>query len=253
MRRSPPSHDSIPKRADGTVRDALFGGALTLWQPARGYRVNVDTLLLASFAASGRPRARRVVDLGSGAGALGLSYAFLAAALRIDFVERDASLADLANRNLAETRSTGAVHRADLEARGLPRELSGCADLVLSNPPFFETGTARPGRDATDAARRGPLGPFLRAANAALGRRAAACFVYPSAALSEFFARASELKLVPKRLRLVHAYSTSSSRLALIELRRAKPGGLVVEPPLVEWATRGVRSSELEALVSGKR
>jgi tRNA1(Val) A37 N6-methylase TrmN6 len=213
----------------------------------------VDTLLLASFAASGRPRARRVVDLGSGTGALGLSYAFLATTSRIDFVEREETLVTLANRNLAETRWVGAVHQADLETRGLPRELSGCADLVLSNPPFFETGTARSGRSPTDSARRGPLGPFLRAANAALGRRAAACFAYPSAALAEFFARASDLRLVPKRLRLVHAFSTSSSRLALVELRRAKPGGLVVEPPLVEWAARGVRSDELDALVSGKR
>jgi hypothetical protein len=37
----------------------------------------------------------------------------------------------------------------------------------------------------------------------------------------------------------------------LIELRNAKPGGLVVEPPVVEWAARGVRSPELDALVSG--
>ena len=253
MRRRPPSHDSTPERALEAVRDTLFGGALALWQPSRGYRVNVDTLLLAAFAAGGREKARRVVDLGSGVGALGLAYAFMATARHIDFVERDAALVELSRRNLLETRLPGDAWATDLEVDGLPRDLAGRSDLVLSNPPFFEVATARPSRTAADGARRGPLLPFLRAANAALGRRAIACFAYPAAALPEFFARASEVKLVPKRIRLVHAYATSSARLALVELRRAKPGGLVIEPPLVEWAARGIRSNELDALVSGKR
>lgn len=233
----------------------MFDGALSLYQPARGYRVNVDTLLLAAFAAAARPRARRVVDLGSGVGALGLAYAFLAAAARLDFVERDSSLSDLAKRNLAESKIAGAVHVADLDRSGLPGELAGAAEVVLSNPPFFDARASR--RSTTDgvggASRVGPLAPFLHAASRALGRRGAAFFAYPAPSLAEFLVGASGASLVAKRLRLVHAFANSPARLALVELRRAKPGGLVVVPPLVEWAARGVRSSELEALVAGRR
>jgi tRNA1Val (adenine37-N6)-methyltransferase len=249
MRRRRSSHDSIPSGAAGSVRDALFAGRLPIWQPVRGYRVNVDTLLLASFAAACRPRARSVVDLGSGVGALGLCYAFLGDALRIDFVERDDALSVLARLNLADLRHAGDVHVADLTSEGLPGELCGRADVVLSNPPFFE---AHARRGSTDLARCGPVAPFLRAASASLGRRAAAFFAYPAAALPELFTQAGATGLVPKRLRLVHAYPASAARLALVEFRRAKPGGLVVDPPLVEWESRGVRSPELEALVSGK-
>jgi hypothetical protein len=49
----------------------------------------------------------------------------------------------------------------------------------------------------------------------------------------------------------VHAFADCAARLALVELRRAKPGGLVVEPPLVEWTARNVRSPEVGALVEG--
>lgn len=250
MRRRHPSHDSIPETAGGAVQDALFGGTLTVWQPARGYRVNIDTLLLAAFAAAHRQKAHRVVDLGAGVGALGLCYARLAKATHVDLVDRDAALLELARRNAAEARMAATTHDADLSRDGLPSVLVGQADLVLSNPPFFED--AARSRTAGDAARRGPLQPFLRAANGALGRRGAACFVYPAPALAEFFAQASALRLVPKRLRLVHAYANSRARLALVELRRAKPGGLVVEPPVVEWAARGVRSPEVESIVFGK-
>nr|MDQ2646873.1 methyltransferase [Myxococcota bacterium] len=50
--------------------DALLGGAVELLQPREGYRVNVDSILLAAFA-SGR-RVALAVDLGSGVGALAL-------------------------------------------------------------------------------------------------------------------------------------------------------------------------------------
>src|SRR4051794_40261801 len=82
------------------VEDSLFSGGLVLFQPSRGYRVNIDTLLLAHFAASRRPSARRVVDLGAGVGALALAYAYLGTVARLELVERDAALARLARRNL---------------------------------------------------------------------------------------------------------------------------------------------------------
>jgi tRNA1(Val) A37 N6-methylase TrmN6 len=99
----------------------------------------------------------------------------------------------------------------------------------------------------------GPLEPFLRAASAGLGRRSTAFFAYPAPALDALFVRARDQSLVPKRLRLVHAYATSPARLALVEVRHAKPGGLVVEPPLIEWLDEGIRSPELASLVAGNR
>jgi tRNA1(Val) A37 N6-methylase TrmN6 len=57
--------------------------------------------------------------------------------------------------------------------------------------------------------------------------------------------------LVPKRLRLVHPEAAAPARAALVEFRRAKPGGLVIEPPLIEWSARGRRSAELGGLLGG--
>jgi tRNA1(Val) A37 N6-methylase TrmN6 len=75
--------------------------------------------------------------------------------------------------------------------------------------------------------------------------------VYPAPALPELLAAAAASNLVAKRLRFVQAFVTSPARLALVELRRAKPRGLVVEPPLVEWNAPSVRSAEVAALVAG--
>jgi tRNA1Val (adenine37-N6)-methyltransferase len=236
-------------RSDVT-RDTLLGGALTLLQPRTGYRVNVDSILLAAFASRGRV-AKLAVDLGAGVGALGLIAARTGATKSVVLIEHQPELARLARENLATNGVTGNVVERDLERQGLPPALAQRADLVLCNPPFFPPASGTPSQRAP-LARGGELAPFLRAAQRALsGPRTRAAFCYPATALAELLAGAREARLVPKRLRLVHARSETPARLALVELRIAKPGGLVIEPPLVEWHHGRARSPELARLVSG--
>jgi tRNA1Val (adenine37-N6)-methyltransferase len=236
-----------------STKDALFGGAITLWQPARGYRVNIDALLLAAFAAQGR-RARSAIDLGAGVGAIGLSLLHLRAADRVAFVEREPDLASLCEKNLKASGFAGTVHEADLSL-GLPKALNQTADLVVVNPPYFEPGGGRQRAEALDRrARAGSLLPFLTAAALALdGARARAAFAYPARALEHLLRAAEKLGLVGKRLRFVHARIDSEARLALVEFRRARPGGLVVEPPLLEWLATGKRSPEVSLLLANQR
>jgi len=233
--------------------DTLYDGAVTLRQPARGYRVNVDALLLAAFAAHGR-RADLAVDLGAGVGAVALGLHHLGVATRFALVEREASLIALAGENARAAGLHGECIARDL-ALGLPEALRHAADLVVSNPPFFDPDHARLGPDAEKTrARFGELGPFISAAAAALsGARSRAAFVYPARELSYFLASAARVKLIPKRLRLVHADAKAPARVALVELRRAKPGGLVILPPLFEWLEKGVRTPEVVQILAGKK
>jgi tRNA1(Val) A37 N6-methylase TrmN6 len=178
----------------------------------------------------------------------------LGAARRFVLIDRDSALVALARDNLARAEAPGECLTLDLERGSWPRELRQAADLVTANPPFFEPARARgsphPGRNR---ARFGRLEPFLTAAALALdGARARAAFVYPARALAEFLATAHGEGLVPKRLRFVHARADSPARLALVELRLARPGGLEVEAPLVEWSAPSVRSPELNALLRAK-
>jgi tRNA1Val (adenine37-N6)-methyltransferase len=231
------------------TRDALLGGALILAQPRVGYRVNIDSIILAAFASHGRV-AKLAIDLGAGVGPLGLILARVRAARTVVLVEREPVLVELARQNLIENAVTGSVVERDLEKQGLPPALAQKADLVVCNPPFYPPGAGTPARNARDA-RIGELAPFLRAARRALsGPRTRAAFCYPAGSLSSLLVSATDAGLVPKRLRLVHPRASAPARLALVELRIAKPGGLVVDPPLVEWVLNA-RSRELKSLLSG--
>lgn len=231
--------------------DALLDGAVSLRQPRLGYRVNVDSLLLAAFAATART-VRLAVDLGSGTGALGLVLFAVRATRSVILVEDDPELGALAHENLVQNATPGTVVSWDIARGRPPDDLVQRAELVVCNPPFFAPASGTPARDGrARRARSGPLEPFVKAAEALLaGPRARAAFCYPAAGVPELFAAARLCGLVPKRLRLVHARAGHPARLALVELRIARPGGLVVEPPLIEWDGRA-RSREVAAIVAG--
>ncbi len=235
-----------------TTTDSLYDGAVSLRQPAQGYRVNVDALLLAAFAAQGR-RADLAVDLGAGVGSVALGLHHLGAAARFALVEREAELSALGDENARGAQLKSQSFCCDLSL-GLPEELRQVADLVVSNPPFFDPDNTRQGPHAAKTrARFGDLSPFIGAAAAAVsGARGRVAFVYPARELSHFLASAERVQLVPKRLRLVHADASTPARVALIELRRAKPGGLVILPPLFEWSEKGVRTPDLALILAGR-
>lgn len=249
----------MPGRAKFTTEDALFGGAVVLVQPARGhgYRANVDALLLAGFALRPRP-ARLVVDLGAGVGTVALALDHLGGARSLLLVERQTHLVELARLNVARN---GLASRARVEqlelADGLDSALPDSvrsADLVVANPPYVTLARARSGIPTGDRweARHGELGPFVRAAADALAHRGRACFVYPAHALLDLMALGRRHGLEPKRLRMVHSAADRPARVALIELARAKAGGLVIEPPFLERID-GQPSPELLGLLQAPR
>jgi tRNA1Val (adenine37-N6)-methyltransferase len=210
--------------------------------------VNVDAVLLAWFAGEPR-RVKRAVDLGAGVGAVGLSLLLRDRASEVVFVEIDPVLSALGEQNLA---ANGWADRGVCLTADVSRPLDatvGSFDLVVCNPPYVEAGRGRPRRVA-EGARVGELAGFVQAARRALGPRGRACFVYPAPELGTLLATLRSSALEPKRMRFVHASADQPARVILVEALPAKPGGLVVLPPLVERDARGP-SEPLRLLVGG--
>lgn len=238
-----------------TTSDAVLGGAVHFVQPAAGYRVNQDSILLAAFATGWGVRSRPAelaVDLGAGVGVLGLVLHHLGQAKSLALIEREPSLVRLCRANLERAGVPGQVFEHDLSL-GLPKELVNRADVVLTNPPFFAGERHQSENSEARGARHGSLAPFLVAARAALaGSRARAAVAYPARSLDALLEEARLARLTPKRLRFVHPFPGRPARLTLVELRLTKTSGLEVEPPLIEWECPGVRTAELEALIAGQ-
>lgn len=212
--------------------------SLVLDQPARGagYRVNADAFLLARFA---RPRrsTERVCDLGAGVGAVGLTLVHEGFAAAATLIEVDRNCVALARQNATKNAIADRVLVVEGDVLEVARARRGEASLVVCNPPYIAPGRGRPPSVAARArARMGELQRFVEAARLIAGRRAKVSFVYPASELVTLVETLRRYGLEPKRLALVHPNTSSPARVALVETKAAKAGGLVIEPAIVERA-----------------
>lgn len=122
------------------TEDLIYGGRLRIRQPARGYRVNVDTILLA--AAVDVPAGAKLMEAACGVGAASLAVATRAAGCSIVGIERDAETARLAHENVALNAMSERVtiQAGDALDRAAP---FGVFDGVFFNPPFDDDSEGR--------------------------------------------------------------------------------------------------------------
>jgi tRNA1(Val) A37 N6-methylase TrmN6 len=138
---------------DRTAADRLFDGRLILHQPEGGHRIGTDAVLLAAAAP---PLARGlIVDVGAGAGAVGLALAQINPGAQTVLLDKNPRAAVFARQNVA---ANGLAARTrvveadlfDVFARKT-EELVETADLVVTNPPFLNAGESRASPDCDRA------------------------------------------------------------------------------------------------------
>ena len=216
--------------------DTLLEGRLTIAQFARGHRVGTDALLLASATTLDGGLA---VDLGAGVGAVGLAFALLNPNARILLVEREPALVDLARENIA---ANGLEHRVTAlaldvfapesvrVARGLGRQV---ARLVLTNPPYFETGVrASPDglKSAAHVMAGGDLPGWIRTAASCLAPDGRIALVHRADRLSHALA-ALEPAFGETTLRFIHPSRGAPAIRLLATATRGSRAPLRVDAP----------------------
>jgi len=150
------------------TEDAVLGGRLRIRQPARGYRVNVDTLLLAATLPGVSTRAGPLIELGCGVGAGLLAVAKDheardAGAYKLVGLEQDPLYARLARENAALNGLDHCVTIVEGDALAPPPDLTGF-ERIFFNPPYDEPGEGRtpaPERQAAYVATR-PIGDWIK-------------------------------------------------------------------------------------------
>ncbi len=121
-----------------TTEDAVFQGRVRLIQPAKGFRVGMDSLILAAslpYRSGGH-----ALELGSGCGGAVLPAAFRHSDMSFTGIEIDPAMATLARQG-AEANGWAlriAIHTA--EAGEWVKAHENQFDLVFANPPYFEPG-----------------------------------------------------------------------------------------------------------------
>lgn len=217
-----------------------------LSQPETGFRFSLDALLLAAFT---KPAGKRVLDLGTGCGVVGLAWALNHPDSFV--VGLDASPVILAHarenaRRLGLADRFAAV-RADVRAPGALTPES--MDLVLCNPPYRDPGTGRTcphvGKNAARFESGAVLVDFVRATALFVRNKKSCAFIHLAERVDDLLGLLSEHRLRPKELLFVHPKSDGPARLVLVRAVKNGGPGLTVAAPLVLHGESGFTAQAL--------
>lgn len=128
--------------------DRFLSGAVTVVQPARGYRAGMDAVLLAASISAAQGES--LAEAGSGAGAALLCAAHRLNGRHFTGFERDPAAITLAGQGIAANSFEPRVDIRTHDVAERPSALENVYDQAFSNPPFFDPATVRapaPGKE----------------------------------------------------------------------------------------------------------
>ncbi|GHT00430.1 type 11 methyltransferase [Synergistales bacterium] len=233
------------------TNDEILYGKLKLWQPDKGPRVSMDTVLLANYVRlRSRARLSSFIELGAATGAVSLILALrFPEKFSVLGIEIQSELLELAQRNLCENGFEDNVSFRCMDLRDYKTLQAGAFDGVVVNPPYEEMGRGRRSpSESLSIARQSDCcstSDVMDASKWLLNNRGRFFAVFRADRMAEFLAEMRYSKIEPKRLKLVYPRQGETACLFLVEGMKGGGMGLKVEPPLFVTDDKGQYTAEL--------
>jgi tRNA1Val (adenine37-N6)-methyltransferase len=236
------------------TRDNILGDALTILQPATGYRFSIDSILLGNFA---KPRRNdRVLELGCGCGVIAAMIAVTRRPRVVIGIELQTELAELARCNATLNQiEKMIVIEADLRDRKITGTNAGAFDYIVANPPYRAAHSGRESPNHSRHIARGGGGASLRDFVDAAARYATSngkvAMIFTAIRTAELIAEFRAQALEPKRMRFIHPYAGAVASAVMVEARKGGGVEVKIEAPLILWQRPSEYSAEARAILNG--
>lgn len=223
------------------IRTDDLGNGFVIDQDPAAFCFGTDAVLLASFAAE--KKYHSAADLGSGNGIIPILLASYDSHACIWGVEIQPEAAALFRRSVEKNSLEHRVRVVEGDLRDSACLPQGRVDLVTANPPYFAEAAGKAAEGARGIARSECLtetGAFLTAASSLLQTGGRFCMIQRTERLAEIMAAMRDVRLEPKRLRLIYPKIGRSPSLFLAEARKDASVGLCVDPPFFLYDQNGM-------------
>ncbi|RMA97787.1 tRNA1(Val) (adenine(37)-N6)-methyltransferase [Hydrogenothermus marinus] len=209
-------------------------GKIFLYQSEKGYRFNLDSVLLASFPKF--QKKGKLIDLGTGNGILILLLSLKYKNLDFYAIEVQEEFYNLAKVNFKLNNVNVNLFKEDI--KNIKKIFKpNSFDYVITNPPYFkEYKTENLQLKIARSEYLATIEDFIKAGKYLLKDKGKFYMVSPVSRFSEIILYLKENKLQPKRYRFIYPSVNENATHFLLEAHKnAKEGGEIIEKPLIVY------------------
>ncbi len=232
---------------------------MLLYQAPTGYRSNSDSIFLAYYTATFRPRGR-LLDVGAGSGVISLLLA-REFPVEVSLSEKQPEVLEYARYNFA-------IHGHRIEAVPgdfLEVQWDRPFDFIVSNPPFYDPRVSQsddPRINASRYAQHLPMEGMIEKVRRILKPRGRFLFCYDAKQSDRALELLRQAGLQPERVRFVHPKIDREAKIVLVAARSQSRSMCRIDPPWVifdeenryrpeaqramEWASTHFVSAEMD-------
>ncbi len=235
--------------------DQLSSQGIKIIQSSEVFAFSLDAVLLADFVRPNHRQRLQTIDICAGNGAIGL---FLNRKLGGQFteVELQPRLADMARRSISLNNLTERYRVINADVKNIYDYVRKDAyDIVTCNPPYFKslpTSKKNPNRYLAIARHELTidLPTVAEKMSGLLKMNGKGYLVHRPDRLTEILQVLNEHRLMVKRICFVYPKPGKVANMVLIEtIKDGRPGGTIIEPPLVVGDQEGNYTSQVEAML----
>jgi len=243
--------ESRPGPCGEVSSDFLLGGAISILQPRDGYRVSMDTVMLAATVPA--KAGDRVIEGGVGTCGASMCLARRVPGVTVEGIELQDEMLSFAHRNIERNGLGGQVQ----VRKGCITDLSGPEgqyDHVMVNPPYLAAGKAlrSPGENKALANMEdtGSLKDWIRFCLHHARYKGTISIVYRADRMDEVIAllhrQAGDLTIFP-----MWPKAGIPAKRVIIQARKGTRGVATLLPGMVMHGADGLNTPEAEAILRG--
>jgi len=226
-------------------------GSIIVYQPKKGFRFGIDSILLAHFL-NLKPQ-DLVLEVGAGSGIISLIALKRFPKAKIFALELESIFIECLKRNILENKLQEKLFiiKGDIKTSLFK---SGIFDVIFSNPPYFKSKSGRKSPyEIENIARRDvefELDEFLKKVSSLLKNKGKFYLVFTALRLAELIYLLKKNKLEPKLLRLVYSYPGSEAKLVLLlAVKNAKEEIRIFSPLYIYNSPKGNYTEEVKNML----